>query len=75
MRWLENLVEIVIDKEKCPNAAREFSAYEYERDRYGNFIARYPDENDHTISAGRYGMEPVSTQQLAKTTSREGLGL
>lgn len=75
MRWLENLTEIVIDQEKCPNAAREFAAYEYERDKHGNFIARYPDLNNHTIDATRYGMESVSTQQQATTASKKGLGL
>jgi phage terminase large subunit len=75
MRWLESLAKIVIDRDQCPNAAREFECYEFEQDRHGNFIARYPDKNNHTIDATRYGMEPISTQQLAKTTSKEGLGL
>lgn len=75
MRWLENLAEIVIDEDHAPNAAREFKGYEFERDKHGNFIARYPDEKNHTIDAVRYGMESVSAQRQATTISREGLGL
>lgn len=57
IRWLQNLVEIVIDPERCPNTAREFSIYEYVKDKYGNFISKYPDENNHTIDATRYSRE------------------
>ena len=35
MKWLQGLHEIVIDPMRCPYAAREFSEYEYERDREG----------------------------------------
>lgn len=57
MMWLEGLHKIVIDPATCPNAAREYSAYEYERDpRTGEFRADYPDGDDHTIDATRYGL-------------------
>jgi phage terminase large subunit len=36
---------------------QEFSAYEYERDKYGNVLSGYPDKNDHTIAAVRYATE------------------
>ena len=75
MRWLEGLARIIIDKDKCPNAVREFGCYEYERDRVGNFIARYPDLNNHTIDAARYGLESMAIQREASTMSKKGLGL
>ena len=57
VRWLQNLTEIIIDPERCPNTAREFSTYEYEKDRYGNFKSQYPDINNHSIDMTRYSRE------------------
>lgn len=57
IRWLQNLGSIVIDPKRCPNAAREFTAYEYQQDRYGNFLSAYPDRDNHTIDAVRYACE------------------
>lgn len=57
IRWLQNLFEIVIDPVRCPNTAQEFSLYEYEKDKYGNFRSTYPDYNNHTIDATRYSRE------------------
>ena len=50
---------IVIDPNRTPNAYREITEYEYERDKDGNFISGYPDGNDHAISALRYAYEPL----------------
>ena len=33
--------------------------YEYERDKEGNIITGYPDENDHMIDAVRYATERI----------------
>ena len=57
IKWLQNLNEIVIDDVRCPNTSREFSMYEYLKDKFGNFIAKYPDLNNHTIDATRYSRE------------------
>lgn len=57
MKWLQKLDQIVIDNVRCPNTAREFISYEYERDREGNFISKYPDKNNHSIDATRYSRE------------------
>lgn len=57
IRWLQNLAEIIIDPERCPNTAREFSTYEYEKDKYGNFKSKYPDCNNHSIDQTRYSRE------------------
>lgn len=50
---------LVIDPERTPNAYKEIMEYEYDRDKDGNVISGYPDENDHAISALRYAYEPV----------------
>ncbi|MDD3410285.1 MAG: PBSX family phage terminase large subunit [Eubacteriales bacterium] len=65
MKWLQTLAEIVIDPSKCPFSAKEFAAYEYDRDKSGNVLPRYPDKNNHSIDATRYAMESVSAQKSA----------
>lgn len=59
MKWLQSLREIVIDNRRCPETAREFLDYEYERDKEGNVISGYPDQNNHSIDAVRYAMNRV----------------
>ena len=59
MKWLQSLREIVIDNVRCPETAREFLDYEYDRDKEGNVITGYPDRNNHSIDAVRYAMESV----------------
>lgn len=58
-KWLASLVEIVIDPVRCPKAAEEFAAYEFETTKDGEIISGYPDGNDHSIDATRYAMTPV----------------
>lgn len=55
--WLQNLREIVIDNQRCPNTAREFLEYELEKDTMGNFKEGFPDKNNHSIDMVRYAME------------------
>ena len=59
MRWLQALNEIVIDPARCPETAKEFSQYEYERTRDGEFVDAYPDANNHAIDAVRYALNRV----------------
>lgn len=59
MKWLQSLVEIVIDNVRCPHTATEFLEYEYDRDKEGNVISGYPDKNNHAIDSVRYAMNPV----------------
>lgn len=60
MKWLQGLAAIVIDPEVCPDTAREFSEYEYERDaRTGDVLPGYPDLNNHHIDAVRYATECI----------------
>lgn len=60
MKWLQGLAAIVIDPTVCPDTAREFSEYEYERDaRTGEVLPGYPDLNNHHIDAVRYATECI----------------
>ena len=63
IKWLQGLTQIVIDPVRCPNTAREFTGYEYERDKNGNFKSGYPDKNNHSIDMTRYAMESVITNR------------
>lgn len=71
----DELEEIVIDPKRCPNAAREFTSYELEQDKDGNFKGSYPDKNNHTIDAVRYGMEDAMTRRKAKIKNKARAGL
>ena len=60
MKWLQSLPEIVIDPDRCPDTAKEFSEYEYERDaKTGEILQGYPDLNNHHIDAVRYGTNRI----------------
>lgn len=54
---------LVIDPKRTPNAYKEITEYEYDRDKEGNVISGYPDGNDHAISALRYAYEPLSNRR------------
>lgn len=58
MKWLQGKT-IVIDQARTPHAYKEFTEYEYERDKDGNVISGYPDADNHTIDAVRYSYEPL----------------
>lgn len=57
IKWLQGLNHIYIDRKECPYTWREFSNYEYEQDKDGNFISGYPDANNHSIDATRYALQ------------------
>lgn len=59
MKWLQSLKKIVIDPTRCPNTAREFKGYEYERTADGEVMSSFPDANNHSIDCTRYAMEKV----------------
>lgn len=60
--WLADLDEIIIDPERCPNTAREFSGYEVEFDRQGNLKGEYPDKDNHSLDSTRYSLEEYMTR-------------
>ena len=70
IRWMQNLGSIVIDPERTPNIAREFSAYEYTADKNGDFLPEYPDKDNHTIDASRYALETVMASAKASAARR-----
>ena len=75
IKWLQDLNEIIIDPRYCPNTAREFSSYELERDKNGNFKGSYPDKNNHSIDATRYSLEDQMTMSKAKARRKSRYGI
>ena len=62
IKWLQDLEAIIIDPIRCPNASREFQEYEIEKDKEGNLKGEFPDKNNHSIDAVRYGLEAEITR-------------
>jgi len=59
IKWLQSLVEIIIDPVRCPETAEEFTTYEHERTKDGEIISGYPDENNHSIDCARYATSNI----------------
>lgn len=60
MKWLAGLAAIVIDPARCPDTVKEFSEYEYERDKKtGEVLEGYPDAANHHIDAVRYATNKI----------------
>lgn len=57
IKSLQKLAKIYIDKERCPHAFEEFTLYELEKDKNGDFKDKYPDKNNHCIDSTRYALE------------------
>lgn len=57
VKLLQDLEQIIIDPVTCPRAAKEFINYALEADRAGEVKSRYPDKDNHSIDACRYGLE------------------
>jgi phage terminase large subunit len=57
IKFLQDLEAIIINPERCPLAAREFINYSLEMDRSGNVKSQFPDKDNHSIDAVRYGLE------------------
>lgn len=56
MKYLQGYTH-VIDPVRTPVTYKEYTEYEYERDKEGNVISGYPDKDNHTIDADRYALE------------------
>jgi phage terminase large subunit len=54
IKWLQSLVAIVIDNERCPYSAIEFVDCQFEQTKDGEFINKIPDKNNHAIDETRY---------------------
>ena len=59
MKWLSSLAKIVIDQRRCPVSAQEFSTYEFEQDKDGNYVSGYVDADNHCIDSVRYALNNV----------------
>ena len=59
MKWLSSLAKIVIDPRRCPVSAQEFSTYEFEQDKDGNYISGYVDADNHCIDSIRYALNNI----------------
>ena len=76
MKWLQALQAIVIDPVRAPGPAAEFSEYEYERNREGEFCSGFPDHDNHFIDATRYSqMFNVGRGTWSDAEQRSLLGL
>lgn len=64
-KWLQGLKKIIIDPERCPFAADEFSLFEFDIDkRTGEILEGYSQlQPDHSIDAVRYALEEVWTKR------------
>ena len=75
IKWLQDLDSIVIDPDRCPNAAREFTGYELVPDGKGGFRDGFPDKNNHTIDAVRYALEDDIGRRKVGVMDKSKLGV
>ena len=75
IKWLQDLDSIVIDPDRCPNAAREFTGYELIPDGKGGFRDGFPDKDNHTIDAVRYALEDDIGHRKVGVMSKKKLGI
>lgn len=55
-RWLQSKI-IVIDPRRTPHAFKEFTEYEYEQTKDGEFLASVPDKDNHCIDSTSYALD------------------
>lgn len=63
IKWLQGLESIIIDPVRCPLAAKEFINYALETTKAGDVKSRFPDKDNHSIDACRYGCEDDAVSQ------------
>lgn len=56
IRWLQSK-RIIIDPRRTPHAFKEFTEYEYEQTKDGEFLASVPDRANHLIDSTRYSLD------------------
>lgn len=57
--WLQSMCHIYIDINRCPNAYKEFTEYEYIVSKEGKVTDELPDKNNHFIDACRYACSTI----------------
>ena len=62
IKFLQSLCSIECDRNRTPNFYNEFNKYEYEKNKSGEFISRYPDKLNHLIDACLTGDTIVYTE-------------
>lgn len=72
IKWLQGLNHIYIDKRRCPLTYFEFTTYEYEQDKQGNFISAYPDANNHCLTGNTLLYTPDGYKQISDLVGTEG---
>ena len=70
VKWLQNLNHIYIDINRTPNIWREFTSFEFVKDKYDNITSKTQDGNDHTIDATRYGCEKYWKHKQIEVSDR-----
>lgn len=71
IKFMQDMEQIVIDPNTCPLAAKEFMTYALKRGRDGEIINQFPDKDNHTIDAARYGLEAdMRTRKQERRDSR-----
>jgi PBSX family phage terminase large subunit len=63
VKFLQSLKSIKIDRKRTPKTYWEFTTYEKEIDKMGNYVEKYPDKNNHTIDATRYALSKIINMQ------------
>lgn len=58
IRWMQSK-HIIIDPKRTPCAYKEFTEYEYETTKDGEFLASVPDANNHCIDSCRYALDKL----------------
>ena len=58
VKWLQTK-RLVIDPKRTPYALKEFTGYEYETTKDGEFTSELPDKENHTIDATAYALDRV----------------
>lgn len=71
VKWLQNLNHIYIDINKTPNIWREFTSFEFVKDKYDNITSKTQDGNDHTIDATRYACEKYWKHKHLEVSDRK----
>ena len=56
IKWLQKRT-LVVDPKRTPNIYREFSQYEYDTDKDGNFLPSVPDRDNHAIDSVAYSLD------------------
>ncbi len=66
--------EIIIDTE-CQNTINEFSIYQWEKDKDGNYINKPVDKNNHAIDSIRYAHDANMVPASVAVTDKSALGI